>query len=193
MIKTGIIIGAHLEELLLGERTIKGLSNKSIEIIRIEKGISNMPSPDHLKSERMADLHNLYYGIDKWARGRFNLVLDLHYGYSEGGWSADVFCAETAFLNAMEIVLNPSSGKKSRLPPDVRLFKVMRNADAKPLAFDERFPVCLSFVPETIINGSHYHYVGLEFYLTSKKGRWSDHRRARRLILGVQGCVEMCL
>jgi hypothetical protein len=193
MFKTAVIIGAHREELAFGEKTAKGLPKKGIEIIRIEKGISNRPSPDHLNSERMADLQNLYYGIDKKARGRFQLVLDLHCGYGEEGWSADVFCAETAFLDAMEKALNPPSGKKSRLPPDVRLFKVMLNGDDKPLAFDERFPVCLSFVPETIINGSHYLYVGLEFYLTCKKGRWSDHRRARRLILGVQGCAGTCL
>lgn len=193
MLKTGIIIGVHREELSLGERTVKGLPKRGMEIVRIENGISNQRSLHHLKSERLADLYDLYKGIGKKARGRFNLLLDLHYGYSEGVWSADIFCAETACLNAMENALTPSSGKNLRFPPNVRLFKIMPNTEAKPLAFDERFPVCLSFVPETILNGSHYHYVGLEFYLTSKRGGWTDHRLSRRVILGVQTCAEIYL
>lgn len=193
MLKTAVIIGAHQEERLLGEKTVKGLTRKGFEIIRVERGISNKRRPDHPKSERMEDLYTLYYDIDQKTRDHFNLVLDLHYGFSEEAWSADVYSAETLFLNSLENTLNPSVGKGPRLPKDIRLYKIMPNAGAKTRAFDDRFPVCLSFLPEDILKGPHYHYVGLEFYLTSQKGYRADHRLSRRLILGVRACAMNCL
>ncbi len=192
MLKTGVIIGAHREELHFGEKTVKGLP-KDLEIIRIERGISNQREPDQPRSRRKTDLYELYEGIDRKARDRFQLLLDLHYGCCEEGWGADVFSVEAKFLNAMEDALKKPSRKTFPLPKEVRLIRVIPNAQSKRQAFDDRFPVCLSFLPEGILSGRHYHYVGLEFYLTSKKGRRSEHRLSRRLIQGVQACAGQYL
>ena len=193
MLKTGLIIGAHCEELPFGEKTVEGLGKTGIETIRIDKGISNKGNRNQPKSHRMSDLYNLYYGIDERARNRFDLVLDLHYGFSQEAWSADVFSSETGFLDFLDKDLSRTLRKKFRSPENVRFFKIIHNESSKAPAFDDRFPICLSFLPETIVNSKFYHYVGLEFYLTSKKGRRADHRLSRRVILRIHECVGRCL
>ena len=193
MLKTGLIIGAHCEELPFGERTVKGLRKRGIETIRVDKGISNKGNRNQPKSRRMSDLYNLYYGIDERARDRFDLVLDLHYGFSEEAWSADVFSSESIFLDFMDKELSRTLRKKIRSPEIIRFFKIIQNKASKAPAFDDRFPICLSFLPASIVGSKYYHYVGLEFYLTSKKGRRADHRLSRRVILRIHECARRCL
>ncbi len=193
MFKTGLIIGAHLEELSFGEKTVKGLSKTGIETIRIDRGISNEGNRNQPKSRRMSGLHHLYYGIDERVRNRFDLVLDLHYGFSAEAWGTDIFSSKAGFLDFLDTELDRTFPKRVHSPENVRLFKIIQNEGSKAPVFDDRFPVCLSFLPESIVNNEYYHYVGLEFYLTSKKGSRADHRLSRRMILGIHECAGRCL
>ncbi len=189
MFKTCVIIGAHREELAFGEKTTKGINKRGIEIIRIPEGIPNKRSNGELKSSKRANLANLYSRIHKKVCGSFDLVIDLHSGLSEEKWGADIFSAEKEFLDFMGAGSKKLFQKKYRLPDAIRLFRIIGKPERISNVFDDRYPVCLAFVPENIINGKHYRYVGLEIYLTSEKGRLSDYRLSRRLLRAVHECA----
>ena len=189
MFRTGLIIGAHREELAFGEKTANHIKKKGIDVIHIADGIPNRRARGELKSSQKTDLDNLYSRIHRKVCGKYDLVIDLHSGSSEEKWSADIFSSEMGFLDFMDARLKKIFRDKFHLPDEIRLFKFIRNDQSKPNAFDDRFPVCLPFLPENIINGKHYRYVGLEVYLTSQKGCMSEHSLSRRLILAVHECA----
>jgi len=188
MFRTGLIIGAHHEELAFGEKTASRIKKSGIDVIRIADGIPNRRARGELKSSKKTDLDNLYSRIHRKVCGKYDLVIDLHSGLSEEKWSADIFSSEMGFLDFMDAGLKKIFRDKFHLPDKIRLFKIIRNDQTGPKAFDDRFPVCLAFVPEDIVNGKHYRYVGLEVYLTSQKGCMSEYRLSRRLILAVHEC-----
>lgn len=188
MFRTGLIIGAHREELAFGERTSNRIKKSGIEVIRMLDGIPNCRTRGELKSSQKTDLDNLYSRIHRKVCGKYDLVIDLHSGLCEEEWSADIFSSEMGFLDFMDAGLKKIFRDKFHLPDKIRLFKILRN-DQAAKAFDDRFPVCLAFVPENIVNGKHYHYVGLEVYLTSQEGCRSEYRLSRRLILAVHECA----
>jgi|GEM_PF-852583 len=188
MFKTGLIIGAHREELAFGEKTANRIKKKGIDVIRIADGIPNRRAHGELKSSKKTDLDNLYSRIHRKVCGKYDLVIDLHSGLSEK-WSADIFSSGMDFLDFMDAGLKKIFRDKFHLPDEIRLFKIIRNNQSKPNAFDDRFPICLAFVPEDIVNGKHYRYVGLEVYLTSQEGCSADYRLSQQLILAVHECA----
>lgn len=189
MFRTGVIIGAHREELAFGEKTTNRIKKNGIEAIRIDDGIPNRRIHNEPKSAKMTDLDSLYSRIHRKIRGKYDLVIDLHSGLCEEKWSADIFSPEMGFLDFMDAGLKKIFRDKFHLPNKIRLFKIIGNNQSRPKAFDNRFPLCLAFVPENVLSGKQYRYVGLEVYLTSQKGCMSDYRLSRRLILAVHECA----
>lgn len=173
----------------LGKKRRTASKKKGLDVIRIAKGIPNRHTPSELKASKKADLDNLYSRIHRKVCGKYDLVIDLHSGLSEEKWSADIFSSEMGFLDFMDAGLKKVFRDKFHLPDKIRLFKIIRNDQSKPNAFDDRFPICLAFVPENIVNGKHYRYVGLEVYLTSQEGCRSDYHLSRQLILAVHECA----
>ncbi len=163
--KTLLIIGVHVEELRFGERVAEGAKELGIDVLRIEHGLSN----DRFLYSNLfyydTFLRELYLQTHMQIRGNYSLAIDLHAGFNQVGYCADVFCKETSVLDCLNSVSQNRLIRGSLLSKKVRLMKIVKDMAVRPKVADLSYLLCKTFIPETVWEGRHYHYVGLEIYL----------------------------
>ena len=187
--KTLLIIGVHVEELCFGERVAEGAKESGIDVLRIEHGLSN----DRFLYANLfyydTFLRELYLQTHMQIQGNYNLAIDLHTGFNQAGCCADVFCKETRVLDCLHSVLQNRLIHSSPLSKKVRLMKIVKNMAVRPKVADSGYLPCKTFIPKTVWEGRHYHYVGLEIYLPRPgQGSREDCLFARQLVKCIHEC-----
>ena len=189
MEKTLLIIGVHVEELQFGERVAEGAKELGIDVLRIKQGLSN----DRFLYANLfyydTFLRELYLQTHMQIQGKYSLAIDLHTGFNQAGCCADVFCKDTCVLNCLHSVLQNKLIRGSLLSEKVRLLKIVKDMVARPKDVDLSYLRCKTFIPETVWEGPHYHYVGLEIYLPMPgQGSREDWLFARHLVKCIHEC-----
>ncbi|MCK5509403.1 MAG: hypothetical protein KAI50_12905 [Desulfobacterales bacterium] len=187
--KTLLIIGVHVEELRFGEKVAEGAKELGIDVLRIEHGLSN----DRFLYANLfyydTFLRELYLQTHMQIQGKYSLAIDLHTGFNQAGCCADVFCKETCVLNCLHSVLQNKLIRGNLLSKKVRLMKIVKDMAVHPKLADPAYLPCKTFIPETVWEGRHYHYVGLEIYLPSPgRGSREDCLFARQLVKCIHEC-----
>lgn len=187
--KTLLIIGVHVEELCFGERVAEGAKELGIDVLRIEHGLSN----DRFLYANLfyydTFLRELYLQTHMQIQGKYSLAIDLHTGFNQAGCCADVFCKETCVLDCLHSVLQNRLIRGSLLSKKVRLMKIVKDMAVRPKLADPGYLPCKTFIPETVWDGRHYHYVGLEIYLPRPgQGSREDCLFARQLVKCIHEC-----
>ena len=187
--KTLLIIGVHVEELCFGEKVAEGAKELGIDVLRIEHGLSN----DRFLYANLfyydTFLRELYLQTHMQIQGKYSLAIDLHTGFNQAGCCADVFCKETCVLNCLHSVLQNKLIRGNLLSKKVRLMKIVKDMAVRPKLADQGYLPCKTFIPETVWEGRHYHYVGLEIYLPRPgQGSREDCLFARQLVKCIHEC-----
>lgn len=181
--RTLLIIGVHLEEVAFGKRVAEGLEEQGVHVFCVEHGLSR---DGHRYSSfyREAFLRELYLQIHQQVQGKFLLVIDLHAGIHEEGPAADIYCKEVRLLDALCGIWKATGSDPYRLTSrEIRLFQIVRNSTKRGDVLKTGYPVCRSFIPETVWQGSRYLYVGLETYLRKPgEGSPEDWQFTRQII-----------
>lgn len=136
-------------------------------------------------------LRELYLQLHQQIPRSYGLVIDLHTGVNESGRFAEIYCHATGLLDALGRVMQPDFGASRRRPQTVRLLKIVKDTAGSRGAWDGGYPVCRTFVPETVWAGRHYQYVGLEIYLPAGgEGKPEDWQFARKILTCIHNCYR---
>lgn len=190
MFRTGLVIGVHQQERAFGERVVKGIHEKNIEVIRIQNGLVRGSDWKNRSSFHGSDLHKLYLWIHQQVCGKYDLVVDLHCGSTEGKWSADILAEEIGFLDFLHAGAKDIFQDRYALPDTIRLVRIVSDIASQSDIFSYRYLVCKPFIPEEVAKKAHYRYVGIEIYLSAGgKGCREDYRLSRRLLRAIHKCA----
>lgn len=193
MLKTILIIGVHLEELPFGKLVAEGAGEMGIDVLRIKHGLSN---DRHLHRDfyyyKMFH-RELYSQIHRQIQGVYDLAIDLHSGINETGCCVDILCYDINFLDRLNAALKNKFQDGRRPPETIRLLQIVKDSTMFPERGGISYPVCRSFIPETVWRARHYLYVGLEIYLPhAGKGSPEDWLFARQMVKCIHDCGKNC-
>lgn len=182
-----VIIGAHRDERVFGERVVAGLDPARFAVLRIEQGIrGDRPTPDGRTAFRNRH-HALYLQVLDHVTHEHRLLIDLHAGLDERGPRADVLCADTALL---ECLASGTVQDELASTGKVRGVRLVASTDLTVLAPEvDVWPVARPEIPETVWNRDDPRYVGVEVYLRRPgDGSPEDWLLARALIQRIADC-----
>lgn len=180
-----LIIGIHKEELVFGEQVAHLLAGTGMDVLKIENGLSNRRPTSSGLFIHTTRLREIYMQVLGLVGQRHDLVVDLHTGVNDEGRCADVYCANTAFLEALDGLIRTDAGS---MRPDVRLVQIIEDRDRDKTSVPGKDDwggclVCTTLIPSSVWKNSAFLYVGLEVYIQRPGiGTQEDWRYAAGLI-----------
>lgn len=122
-----LVVGVHREERAFGERVAARLPAARFDLLRIEHGLSGRrPGPDQLDACRRRH-RALYEQILEQIKPDHRVVLDLHSGFDEAGFCADVLCADTELLRCIKHARTEAHAERRLTAGTVRGVQLVSN------------------------------------------------------------------
>lgn len=184
---TLLVIGIHREELPFGDRIAEKIDPERIDVMRIDRGISNSYRRGRDEFYRDALHREIYLQLLQQVKKRYKLVIDLHCGRHERGQFAEIFSHDKALMHSLDTMTTPLEKEQ------MRLIRIVAEKDSAPHhAGDASIePRANTLIPRRIWDNSEFCYVGLEIYLgTEEKGSLENRDFACSLIDTLYECVH---
>lgn len=164
-----LVIGIHQEELEFGKQITRCIKQRSIDVLRIPKGIPQNKNPSEAFFYHQLRHREIYMQLRQQTIGRYNLLLDLHSGINEPGRCADIYCRDESLLSR----LNKEIQSHHKLP-DIRTVHIAAENErmtpnAKPSIADQgqiSHAMAHTLIPVEVWNSREFLYIGLEVYIT---------------------------
>ncbi|MBK5930773.1 hypothetical protein [Halochromatium salexigens] len=188
-----LLIGAHREELSFGDAVAEHLDRQRIDLLRIPVGISGRrPGPDAIEGYRRRHAE-LYRQILEHVQPEQRVLIDLHTGFDERLYSADVLCAEPALLSCIERERAECAAASGGDVRPVRLVTADREAPARGLpgdqadAWPDAWPRVRPELPVAVYASTAPLYIGVEVYLAAPSRAASAEARFAAAVIAVVG------